>query len=126
MTEPIRILLVDDHDLVRMGLAVFIEVYDDLQLVGEAANGEEALKLSGKLHPNVVLMDLMMPVMDGITATRLIRRQFPHIQVIGLTSSMEPEIVYQAMNAGIEICLFKNVSIEELAKTIRGVYDMHH
>jgi two-component system, NarL family, response regulator LiaR len=122
MGESIRILLADDHDYVRMGLTVFIEVFDDMQLVGEASNGEEAVKLCGTLKPNIVLMDLMMPVMDGISATRIITSKYPQIKVIGLTSSMEPEIVYEAKLAGIIECLFKNVSIEELADTIRKVF----
>jgi CheY-like chemotaxis protein len=122
MGESIRILLVDDHDYVRMGLTVFIEVFDDMQLVGEASNGEEAVRLCGNLKPNIVLMDLMMPVMDGISAARIITSKYPQISVIGLTSSMEPEIVYEAKLAGITECLFKNVSIEELSETIRKVF----
>jgi two-component system, NarL family, response regulator LiaR len=120
MKNAIRILLVDDHDLVRVGLAVFIEVFDDMQLVGQATNGAEAVQMCGEVQPDVVLMDLMMPVMDGISATRVIRKKYPHIHVIGLTSSMEYEIVYDAKSAGIETCLFKNVTIDELARTIRG------
>lgn len=126
MEESIRILLADDHDYVRMGLTVFIEVFDDMQLVGEASNGEEAVKLCSSLKPNIVLMDLMMPVMDGISATRIIRTKYPHIKVVGLTSSMEPEIVYEAKSAGITECLFKNVSIEELADAIRKVFHSPH
>src|SRR5439155_4576593 len=80
----IGVLIVDDHAVVRSGLEAFLQVHDDLELVGEAANGQQALHLCEQVQPDVVLMDLMMPGMDGATATRAIRQQFPHIQVIAL------------------------------------------
>src|SRR6476620_863466 len=82
----IRVLIVDDHAVVRSGLAAFLQVFDDLELVGEAANGQQALRLCEQVQPDVVLMDQVMPGMDGATATRAIRQQYPHIQVIALTS----------------------------------------
>jgi len=102
MTEsnPIRVLLVDDHAVVRSGLGAFLLAYDDLELVGEAASGEEAVRLCERFQPDVVLMDLVMPGMDGATATRLIREHCPQIQVIALTSFKEKELVEGALEAG--------------------------
>src|ERR671924_677611 len=87
----IRVLIVDDHGVVRSGLAAFLKAFDDLELVGEAANGRDALHLCAQVRPDVVLMDLMMPEMDGAAAVRAIRQQYPRIQVIALTSSREGE-----------------------------------
>lgn len=117
----IRILLVDDHDMVRSGLTVFLLAYDDFELVGEAVNGQDALEKCSELRPDVVLMDLIMPVMDGITATRLIREQFKQTQVIALTSFSEEKLVENALEAGAIGYLFKNVSVDELASAIRAV-----
>ncbi|MFH2040235.1 MAG: response regulator transcription factor, partial [Chloroflexota bacterium] len=85
----IRVMLVDDHLMVRRGLATFLKVYDDLELVGEASSGQEAVQLCGQYQPDVVLMDMVMPGMDGASATRLIRQQFPSTQVLALTSFKE-------------------------------------
>ncbi len=122
MTEPIpiRVILVDDHEMVRRGLAVFLQAFDDLQLIGEAANGVEALRLCAELQPDVVLMDLVMPEMDGIDTTRAIRQQFPDTQVIALTSFKEDAMVGKALQAGAVGYLFKDVSIDELANAIRA------
>jgi NarL family two-component system response regulator LiaR len=117
---PIRILLVDDHDMVRRGLAVFLLAYDDLLLVGEAANGVEALEKCAELQPDVILMDLMMPVMDGVTAIRLIRERYPATHVIALTSFSEEKLVETSLQAGAIGYLFKNVSVDELAAAIRA------
>lgn len=92
-SEPIRVLLVDDHAVVRSGLATFLLVYDDLELVGEAPNGQEAIRLCEQLQPDVVLMDLVMPILDGAAATKAIREQWPHIQVVALTSFPEEDLV---------------------------------
>ncbi len=119
--SPIRILLVDDHDMVRSGLTVFLLAYDDFELVGEAVNGQDALEKCGELRPDVILMDLIMPVMDGITATRLIRERFSETQVIALTSFSEEKLVEVALEAGAIGYLFKNVSVDELASAIRAV-----
>ena len=94
--SPIRVLLVDDHAVVRSGLSAFLLVYDDLELVGEAGSGEEALRLCPQLKPDVVLMDLVMPGMDGAQATRAIRARCPEIQVVALTSFKENELVQGA------------------------------
>jgi two-component system, NarL family, response regulator LiaR len=119
---PIRILLVDDHDMVRRGLAVFLLAYDDLVLVGEAVNGVDAVEKCAQLQPDVILMDLMMPVMDGVSATKLIRDGFPDTQVIALTSFSEEKLVETALQAGAIGYLYKNVSVDELAAAIRGAH----
>ncbi len=123
MNEKIRVLIVDDHDVVRQGLSVFIEAFADLHLVGEAANGAEAVKLCADLRPDVVLMDLVMPVMDGVSAIRAIRQNNPAIQVVVLTSYKEEELVRAALQAGAIGYLLKNTSIDELASIIRAAYE---
>ena len=117
---PIRIVIVDDHAMLRRGLAVFLMSYADLKLVGEASNGKEGLALCADKQPSVVLMDLMMPIMDGITATRLIRHEFPEIQVIALTSFGEERLIKDVLEAGAISYLFKKVSADDLAKAIRA------
>ncbi len=121
-SPPIRVLLVDDHTMVRRGLATFLKVYDDLQLVGEAATGEAAIQLCGRLLPDVVLMDLALPGMDGVEATRAIRRQFPTVQVIALTSFNEEGMVQNVLRAGAISYLLKDVSAEELVRAIRAAH----
>ncbi len=99
LSKPIRVLIVDDHLMVRRGLATFLQIFDDLELVGEASDGEMALQLCAAVQPNVVLMDIMMPEMGGIAATRLIRQRFPAVQVIALTSFKEEALVQEALQA---------------------------
>lgn len=120
---PIRIVIVDDHAMLRMGLSVFLMSYDDLKLVGEAANGKEALAMCAEHHPDVVLIDLMMPIMNGITATRRIREEFPDIQVIALTSFGEEGLIKDVIEAGAISYLFKKVSADDLANAIRAARD---
>ncbi len=115
----IKILIVDDHNVVRSGLGAFLMVYDDLELVGEASNGKEAVEICGKLNPDVVLMDLIMPEMDGAAATKEIREKYPLIQVIILTSFKEDNLVESALQAGAIGYLLKNASADELASAIR-------
>jgi len=115
-------MIVDDHAMVRRGLATFLRVQADLELVGEASNGEEALRVCEQVQPDVVLMDLLMPRMDGMSATRAIRKQWPRVQVIALTSFQERELVQKALQAGAISYLLKNVSALELAEAIRGAY----
>jgi len=118
--SPIRILLVDDHAVVRSGLGAVLMSFDDMSMVGEAGNGEEAVRLCRTLKPDVVLMDLMMPVMDGVTATRLIHDSQPDIRIIALTSFGEKELVEGALKAGATGYLLKTVSAAELIEAIKG------
>lgn len=121
--DRIRVVIVDDHAMLRKGLAVFLMSYPDLQLVGEGANGREALTLCADKRPEIVLMDLMMPIMDGITATRIIRQDYPEIQVIALTSFGEERLIKDALEAGVISYLFKKISADDLAKAIRAAQD---
>jgi len=98
--QPIRVMLVDDHTMVRRGLVTFLKVYDDLQLAGEADSGEAAIQLCTEVLPDVVLMDMVLPQMDGAAATRAIRQKFPQVQVIALTSFKEGELIKHALEAG--------------------------
>jgi NarL family two-component system response regulator LiaR len=118
----IRVMLVDDHAVVRSGLGAFLLAFDDLELVAEAGGGEEAVRLCEQLQPDVVLMDLVMPGMDGAVATRAIRERCPQIQVIALTSFREKELVEGALQAGAIGYLLKNVSADELANAIRAAH----
>lgn len=124
MTEQkIRILIVDDHAVVRSGLSAFLTVMPDLEMVGEAENGEQAVVRAELLKPDVILMDLMMPVLDGVGAIRAIKGKFPAIQILALTSFQEDELVQSALKAGAIGYLMKNVSARELAAAIRAVKD---
>lgn len=116
----IRIVIIDDHKVVRSGLGAFLQVYDDFELVGEGSDGKEAIELCKQLNPDVVLMDLVMPVMDGAEATRCIKEQYPNIQVIVLTSFKEENLVQDALKAGAIGFLLKNISADELASAIRS------
>jgi NarL family two-component system response regulator LiaR len=119
MSQTIRVMLVDDHNVVRSGLATFLRAYEDLQLVGEAKNGLEAVNLCREKKPDVILMDLMMPEMDGIAATRAILQDCPEIKIIAMTSFEEEELVQGVLAAGAISYLLKNVTSDELAKAIR-------
>ncbi|MBI5952940.1 MAG: response regulator transcription factor [Chloroflexi bacterium] len=120
MTNKIRIMLVDDHAVVRSGLGAFLSVNPDLELVGEAENGEQAVVRANLLKPDVILMDLMMPVMDGVAATQAIKKQNPQIQIVALTSFQEDELVQNALKAGAVGYLMKNVTARELAAAIKA------
>jgi DNA-binding NarL/FixJ family response regulator len=119
----IRILLVDDHAVVRSGLTKFLMVNKDLELVAEASDGAEAVQLAGLHKPDVILMDLMMPGMDGITATREIRQKYPQIKVIALTSFSEQNMIQGALQAGAIGYLQKNVTASELGNAIRSAHN---
>jgi NarL family two-component system response regulator LiaR len=121
-TRPIRIIIVDDHAMLRRGLRFFLKGFDDLALVGEACSGAEALELCAETTPDVILMDMVMPDMDGAEATRLIRQRCPSTQVIALTSFQEEELIQKALQAGAIGYLLKNVSAGELAHAIREAH----
>lgn len=128
MSDAIRVMVVDDHAMVRKGLATFLKIFDEsasgqaLQLVGEAESGAQAIQLCSEILPHVVLMDMMMPDMDGVTATRMIREKFPQIQILMLTSFVEGSLIQKALEAGAIGYLLKNVSANELANAIRSAY----
>lgn len=119
---PIRVMIVDDHAVVRSGLTAFLMVHDDLELVADAGSGQEALRVCREKEVDVILMDLVMPEMDGASATQAIKKSFPHIQVIALTSFREEELVQGALRAGAISYLLKNVSADKLADAIRAAY----
>ncbi len=121
-TNLIRVMLVDDHAVVRSGLSAFLLAFDDLELVAEAGGGEEAVRLCEQFQPDVVLMDLVMPGMDGAAATRAIRERCPQIQIIALTSFKEKELVQGALEAGAIGYPLKNVTAGELADAIRAAH----
>jgi DNA-binding NarL/FixJ family response regulator len=119
MTEPITVMIVDDHAVVRQGIRALLDAEGGFQVVGEAGSGGEAALLAADLAPDVVLMDLVMPEMDGVTATRLIKQQSPRSQVIVLTSYHEDEHVYPAIRAGALSYLLKSVGLDELVGAVR-------
>jgi two-component system, NarL family, response regulator LiaR len=121
-SKPIRVMLVDDHAMVRRGLAAFLKVFDDLQLAGEAESGEAAIQLCAETVPDVILMDMVMPDMDGATTTRAIRQRFPQVQVLALTSYKEGDLVKNALEAGAIGYLLKDVSADNLANAIRAAH----
>ena len=121
-SDLVRVLIVDDHSMVRRGLSTILKIKPGLQLVGEAHNGREAVELCGQLQPNVVLMDLMMPEMSGAAATAAIRKQWPDVQVIALTSFQEKDLVREALQAGAIGYLLKNVSADDLEAAIREAH----
>jgi two-component system, NarL family, response regulator LiaR len=121
-TTPIRVLIADDHAMVRSGLRIFLMAFDDLELAGEASSGGEAVRLTEQLKPDVVLMDLIMPGLDGIHATREIKTRFPQVQVVALTSFADPSLMQDALQAGAISFLLKDVSATELAGTIRSAF----
>jgi NarL family two-component system response regulator LiaR len=116
----IRILLVDDHSVVRQGLRMFLSLDPELDVVGEARDGAEALQRVAELHPDVVLMDLLMPVMDGITATAAIRKEFPDTEVIALTSVLDDASVVGAVRAGAIGYILKDTEADELRRAIKA------
>ena len=120
--ERIRVVISDDHELFRRGLRMVLEAEDDIDVVAEAANGQEAVARVEELAPDVVLMDVRMPRMGGIEATRLIRQLFPTTRIIVLTVSDEEDDLYGAVKAGANGYLLKEVSIEEVADAVRAVF----
>jgi two-component system, NarL family, response regulator LiaR len=121
-SKPIRVVIADDHLVVRDGLKVFLANYPDIQVIGEAADGKRAVELCSALKPDVVLMDLVMPVMDGTTAAKLIHQRDPQIRVLALTSFQDRRLVEETIQAGAVGFLYKDCEPEELAQAIRDLY----
>ncbi len=121
-TDPIRVMIVDDHSMVRRGLVAYLEDEPDLELVGEAKDGQEAVQMCERAKPDVILMDLVMPGLSGAQATRIIRERWPQVQVIALTSFQERDLVQDALRAGAISYLLKNVSGSDLVETIRAAH----
>ncbi|HEX2992052.1 MAG TPA: response regulator transcription factor [Anaerolineales bacterium] len=121
-SQLIRVMLVDDHAMVRRGLATFLKIFDDLQLVGEAESGEAAIQLCAEVLPDVILMDMVLPDMDGAASTRVIRQRFPQVQVIALTSFKTGDLVRNALEAGAIGYLLKDITAEELVRAIRAAH----
>lgn len=120
MNERITVLVVDDHSVVRGGLRLFLLAFPDLELIGEAGNGEEAVQFCAMRRPDVVLMDLMMPGMSGVEATRAVRRVSPETQVIALTSFLDYQLVQDVLEAGAIGYMLKSAQAAELAEAIRA------
>ena len=116
----VRVLIADDHSVVRQGLRMFLSLDPEIEIVGEAADGEEAIHLARELHPDVVLMDLVMPGMGGVAATRMIRAEVPDVEVIALTSVLADEAVTGAIRAGAIGYLLKNTEADELLRAIKS------
>ncbi len=116
----IRVLIADDHHVVRQGLRIFLALDGEIEIAGEASNGQEAIEKAQQFHPDIVLMDILMPVMDGITATGHIRREFPEIEVIALTSALDDTTVAKAIQAGAIGYLLKDTHAEELCEAIKS------
>lgn len=123
LDSPIRVLLVDDNETVRRGLSILLEAYDDLALAGEAADGETAVSLCAQVHADIIIMDVMMPGMDGIQATRLIRARYPHLKVILLSTFLDTELLLEARQSGALAYLSKSSPPGKLIETIRKAYE---
>lgn len=123
--KVIRVMIVDDHAMTRTGLKFFIKAFDDLEFVGEASSGEEGLALCAQTQPDVILMDMMMPGLDGAQTIHLIRQRYPQVQIIALTSFQEDDLVERALKSGAIGYLLKNISAQELATAIRAAYTGH-
>lgn len=116
----IRVLIADDHGIVRQGLRMYLKFDAELEVVGEASNGKEALELAGKLQPDIVLMDILMPIMDGLEATAAIRRTLPDVEVIALTSVLDDAVIRQTIRAGAIGYLLKDTQSDELCRAIHA------
>lgn len=121
-TKTIRVLIVDDHDMLRSGVSVVLSEFPDLEVVGAASSGAEAVEQCKLLQPDVVLLDILLPDFDGLTAARMIRRTMPHVRFVILSSFEDDQLLEAAHEIGIAGYLLKNVSIDELADALRSAY----
>jgi DNA-binding NarL/FixJ family response regulator len=119
-TSQIRVMVVDDHEVVRKGMRAFLDLLADIEIVGEAGDGSEALAMARRLEPDVILMDLLMPVMGGLTAIERIKAELPEIEIIAMTSFLEEEKVTSALEAGASGYLLKDASADRVAEAIRS------
>ena len=122
MAEPIRVLIVDDHAVVREGLRAFLQTQEGIEVAGEAADGREAVEASARLRPDVILMDLVMPELDGVAAMRVLRESVPDARVIVLTSFFDDDMLLPAIRAGAAGYLLKNAEPKELARAVRAAH----
>lgn len=122
LIQTINVLLVDDHKLIREGLRQLLELEEDITIVDEAVNGLEAIQKIRRFQPDVVLMDVQMPIVNGITVTQQMTREFPHLAVIMLTMYQQDQFLFQAMKSGARGYLFKNASSQEVAQAIRNTF----
>ena len=120
--KPIRVMIVDDHRIVRDGLNMLLSIYDDLVVVADVGDGEKAIQLCARVEPDVILMDIEMPNMDGPTATARIHELYPNIKIVALTSFLEVDLIQKMLKSGADGYLLKDVSAEELAEAIRASY----
>jgi NarL family two-component system response regulator LiaR len=120
--KPIRVMIVDDHSMMRTGLRYTLKSFDDLELVAEAGSGAQALELCAQVDPQVILMDMVMPGLDGAETTHLIRQRHPQIQIIAVTSFQDQDLIERALQAGAIGYLLKNVAADELARAIRAAH----
>jgi DNA-binding NarL/FixJ family response regulator len=121
-TPPIRVMLVDDHQVVRVGLRSFFDLLDDIEVVGEAADGSAAIAMARRLEPDVILMDLLMPNVDGLTAISRIKQEMPAIEIVAMTSFLEAEKVSTALEEGASGYLMKDAGADEVAAAIRAAH----
>jgi len=118
---PTRVLLADDHALFRQGVASLLAAESGFEVVGEAGDGQQALEMARELRPDVILMDISMPVMDGLEATRRIKAEMPHVRVVILTASDGENTLFEAVKSGAQGCLLKRIEPQALYDTLRGV-----
>ncbi len=123
LPAPIRVLIVDDHAVVRRGLRGFLDLLDDMEVVGEAENGRQAIEEAARLTPDVVLMDLLMPELDGISAIAAIKKAQPQVEIVALTSFIEEEKVTNALEAGATGYLLKDADADEVAVAVRAAHN---